>query len=170
MSTITPNAHDALAIQNTISRYCEALDTKTFDLLDKVFVRDVVASYPFNAEMTGVEAVKRAIEKRLGPILTHHSLTTQTIQFPCTPHSADARTASAVTYFVGVHFGQGPHEGKLLQAWGKYVDELVCLGEDGDGEDRDRDGVAGASGLWRIGKRTVGFTKRIGDEAIMKDF
>jgi len=30
--------------------------------------------------------------------------------------------------------------------------------------------VEGASGVWRIAKRTVGFTARIGDEAIMKEF
>lgn len=103
---------------------------------------------------------------RLGPIRTHHSLTTQTIQF-----SADGRTAYAMTFFIGCHFGQGPHEGKVLQAYGKYVDELVLLEVDGDGDgEGDFEGVRGASGVWRIKKRTVGFTKRVGDEAIMREF
>ena len=61
-STITPL--DPLAIQNVLARYCEALDTKEFALLDSVFVRDVVADYPFNSDLKGVEAVRGAIMKR----------------------------------------------------------------------------------------------------------
>ena len=83
--------------------------------------------------------------------------------------SADGQTAYTTTYFVGCHFGQGPHEGKVLQAYGRYEDELVLLGVDQEGEG-NLEGVPGARGLWRIAKRTVGFTKRIGDEAIMAEF
>lgn len=79
---------------------------------------------------------------------------------------ADSKTANAVTYFIGCHFGQGPHEGKVLQAYGRYVDELILL----DAKEGDFEGVPGASGVWRIKKRTVGFTARIGDENIMKEF
>lgn len=97
---------------------------------------------------------------RLGPIRTHHNLTTQTIRF-----SQDGKTANAVTYFISCHFGQGKHEGKALSAYGRYLDELVLLDANGDFE-----GVQGASGIWRIKRRTVLFTNRIGDEAIMKEF
>lgn len=58
------NPHDHIAIQNVISRYCVALDTKIFDLLDKVFVPDVVADYPFNQDMRGVDTVRNAIQNR----------------------------------------------------------------------------------------------------------
>ncbi|KAF2744117.1 hypothetical protein M011DRAFT_470776 [Sporormia fimetaria CBS 119925] len=58
------SAADVLAIRNTLSRYCEALDTKVFDLLDKVFTKDVVADYPFNADLKGVDAVREAIINR----------------------------------------------------------------------------------------------------------
>jgi hypothetical protein len=96
----------------------------------------------------------------LGPIRTHHSLTTQTITF-----HQDGKGATAATHFVGVHFGQGPHEGKMVSAYGRYLDELVLLPTEGDVE-----GVPGASGIWRITKRKVTFTQRIGDEMIMKEF
>lgn len=33
----------------------------------------------------------------------------------------------------------------------------------------DFDGVPGASGIWRIKKRKVAFTQRIGDERIMSE-
>jgi hypothetical protein len=76
-----------------------------------------------------------------------------------------------MTYFIGCHFGQGPHEGKVLQAYGKYDDELVLLAVDVDGDGSGEfEGVHGASGIWRIKQRTVGFTQRVGDEAIMREF
>ena len=59
-----PTAHDHLAIQNTLSRYCIALDTKELDLLDSVFVPDVLANYPFNPNLRGAEDVKRAVKDR----------------------------------------------------------------------------------------------------------
>lgn len=161
MAATLVNPLDHIAIQNTIARYCEALDTKFFDLLDKVFLPNVVASYPFNPNLNGVDAVRTAVQNRLGPIRTHHSLTTQTIVF-----GKDGKTANAVTYFIGAHLGQGPHDGKVLSAYGRYVDELVCL----PAQDSNFDGVAGASGLWRIKSRTVSFSGRIGDEKIMSEF
>lgn len=55
---------DILAIKNVISLYCEALDTKDFTLLEKVFLKDVSASYPFNSSLQGAEAVVKAIQNR----------------------------------------------------------------------------------------------------------
>jgi hypothetical protein len=103
MSTQPGNPQDVLAVKNTLSRYCEALDTKVFPLLDKVFTTDIVAKYPFRAEeLKGVDAVRDAILGRLGPIRTHHNLTTQIITF-----SSDGKTAFSTTHFIGIHFGQG---------------------------------------------------------------
>jgi hypothetical protein len=62
MSGITPL--DQLAIKNVLSRYCQALDTKDFALLEKIFTPDVVADYPFNSDMRGVEVIKNAIKNR----------------------------------------------------------------------------------------------------------
>jgi hypothetical protein len=138
---------DDLAVRNTLSQYCIALDTKNFDLLHDVFTADVIANYPFNPNLTGVKAVKDAIQNRLGPIKTWHGLTTQRIVFE-SPSKAEA-----ATYFTGAHFGQGPHEGKVLNAYGRYEDELVQSG-----------------GKWLISERKVVFTARIGDEKIMSEF
>jgi hypothetical protein len=60
----TPNPRDELAIRNILSRYCEALDNKNLDLLDKVFIPDAIADYPFNRDMKGVDAVRTAIQNR----------------------------------------------------------------------------------------------------------
>lgn len=112
------NPLDVLAIKNVVSRYCQALDSKDFEMLGEVFLPDVQANYPFNNNMKSVNEVKNAIKNRysldpfsgrvfcqnltallsLGPVRTHHSLTTQTITF-----RPDARTAQVETYFQGVH-------------------------------------------------------------------
>ncbi|KNG49220.1 ubx domain-containing protein [Stemphylium lycopersici] len=124
------NPLDVLAIKNVVSRYCQALDLKDFDMLGQVFDTDVDANYPFNPNLKSLNEVKDAIKNRLGPIRTHHNLTTQTITF-----RSDAQTARVVTHFQGVHFGQGPHEGKLLCAYGKYVDDMALV--EGNGGDYD---------------------------------
>jgi hypothetical protein len=54
----------------------------------------------------------------------------------------------------------------MLSAYGRYMDELVLVPT----KDGDVDGVPGASGTWRIKKRTVAFTQRIGNEMIMKEY
>lgn len=175
------NPLDYLAIKNVLAQYCEALDSKNFAKLEKVFLPNVTANYPFNSNLDSAEAIQTAIKKRypsslnihcfiqltlscsssLGPIRTHHNLTTQTIRI-----DAGKKEANAVTYFQGVHFGQGPHEGEVLCAYGKYIDRLVLL----EAEDGDFEGVEGASGIWRIVRREVVFTQRIGDERIMAEF
>jgi hypothetical protein len=64
-SDSAPNAHDYNAIRNVISLYCIALDTKDWPLLDKVFVKEVVANYPFDNEpILGREALTKRIQER----------------------------------------------------------------------------------------------------------
>ncbi|KAI0008747.1 hypothetical protein F4779DRAFT_419236 [Xylariaceae sp. FL0662B] len=149
----SPNPFNYLAIRNTISRYCVALDTKNFDLLKQVFTADVEGVYPFG-EMKGVQVVAGTIQKRLATVTTQHALTTQTISV-----EADGRNASAETYFTGVHFGKGKWEGKEVTAWGRYLDTLVLV--DGDAD------IPGATGRWLISRREVRFTKRLGEEGVM---
>jgi len=64
---MAPNAIDYIAIQNTVSRYCIALDTKNFDLLKQVFTEDVDTVYPFGGQRKGVQPIIDAISKRSLP-------------------------------------------------------------------------------------------------------
>lgn len=57
-------ALDRFAIQNTIARYCLALDSKDWKLLEQTFTDDVEGDYPFNKNMKGLEAVSQAIQGR----------------------------------------------------------------------------------------------------------
>lgn len=63
----------------------------------------------------------------------------------------DGKTAYAVTYFTGIHFGTGKWEGQNLTAYGKYHDELVRLSD----------------GKWRVSAREVTFMGRVGEEGVM---
>jgi hypothetical protein len=58
------NPLNYLAVKNVLSRYCQVLDSKDFASLSKVFTQDVVADYPFNPSMTGVEVIVDAIKNR----------------------------------------------------------------------------------------------------------
>ncbi|KAF2810137.1 uncharacterized protein BDZ99DRAFT_305394 [Mytilinidion resinicola] len=151
------NPLDYFAIQNVISRYCVALDSKEFERLAEVFTTDVDATYPFpGGDLKGIEALESKIRARLGKVVTQHALTTQIITF-----NDDGKSASAETYFTGSHFGHGAFEGQVITAYGKYMDQLVCC-------EGAAPGMPGASGLWLIKKREVRFMKRIGDEGIMQ--
>lgn len=58
------NALDYEVIRNTIARYCIALDTKDFGLLDEVFAKDLKAKYPFGDPFNDRGALADAIRKR----------------------------------------------------------------------------------------------------------
>lgn len=62
--TMAPNPLDYVTIQNTLSRYCIALDTKDFNLLKQVFTEDCDTVYPFGGQIKGVQKVADAISNR----------------------------------------------------------------------------------------------------------
>ena len=77
MSNLEINPLDYIAIQNTIAKYCFALDSKDFGLLDSVFTEDITTVYPFRGESKGLRDIADAIKKRSTspPILFMISLT-----------------------------------------------------------------------------------------------
>ena len=97
----------------------------------------------------------RMSPSRLAPIRSQHALTTQTITV-----SPDGKGAEAVSYFTGIHFGQGKWEGKEVTAWGKYTDTLVLV--------QGKESLPGASGQWLINRRVVTFMGRLGEERVME--
>lgn len=58
------NPIDYFAIQNTLSRYCIAIDTKDFASLEQIFTEDVDANYPWNENLKGVRNVANAVQER----------------------------------------------------------------------------------------------------------
>ncbi|KAK5167121.1 uncharacterized protein LTR77_007851 [Saxophila tyrrhenica] len=153
---MTVNPIDYIAIQNTIAKYCFALDEKNFDGLKDVFTEDVDTIYPFRGTIKGVATVADAIKKRLTPVTTQHALTTQHIAI-----AENGRSANVTTYFTGIHFGQGKWSGSQRTAYGKYIDQLRCV----EGIAAD---VPGASGKWLIERREVLFMGELGEHGVME--
>ncbi|KAK6430281.1 hypothetical protein LTR95_013567 [Oleoguttula sp. CCFEE 5521] len=122
VSSASSIAEDYNAIQNTISTYSLALDSKDFGRLAQVFTPDVVANYsePLNV-LTGLAQVQQVLQKSLAPVTTQHALSTQVIDI-----HGDA--ADSTTYITTSHFGNGLYEGQVLYAYGRYVDQLVRAG------------------------------------------
>ncbi|KAL1303029.1 hypothetical protein AAFC00_003342 [Neodothiora populina] len=150
------NALDYEAIRNTVALYCIALDTKDFSLFQDVFASTLDARYPFGGAFDDRDALANAIRKRLEPVTTQHALTTQSITI-----DEGASSASATTYFTGIHLGQGRWKGQIVTAYGRYDDRLECS----PGSSKV---VPGATGQWLITKRKVTFMGRVGEEGVMK--
>lgn len=128
--------NDKDEIMQVYHRYCEIVDTKTFDRMDQVFMPDCVGDY--TQSMPGVISPNRAsliasMHENLGPNSncgeTHHNVLNFRIQV-----SGDKATAKV--HYYAVHRGRLAFEGELYSMWGQYADDLV----------RSPDG-------WRVAKR-----------------
>ena len=62
---MAPNPFDYFAIQNTIARYCVALDNKDFDLLADILAPDVHAKFPvLGADIHDAATLAQMIKKK----------------------------------------------------------------------------------------------------------
>lgn len=136
---------DKDAIEQVYIRYCEIVDSKTFDHMDEVFLDDCVGDYT-QALGPGVISPNRAsliasMHANLGPEsscgATHHNVLNFRI-------SVDGDSATAKVHYYAVHRGRGAQDGALYSMWGQYADDL-------------RRTAAG----WRVAKRvyTVALTE-----------
>lgn len=114
------------AIESVYVRYCEIVDTKTFDRMDEVFTEDCVGDYT-QALGPGVISPNRAsliasMHANLGPDsacgATHHNVMNFRI-------ALDGDRAAAKVHYYAVHRGRGAQEGALYSMWGQYADDLV---------------------------------------------
>lgn len=117
---------DKHAIEQVYIRYCEIVDTKTFDAMDEVFTEDATGDYT-QALGPGVISPNRAsliasMHANLGPDSncgpTHHNVGNFRI-------SVEGDTARAKVHYHAQHLGQGDFPGELYSMWGQYEDDLV---------------------------------------------
>jgi 3-phenylpropionate/cinnamic acid dioxygenase small subunit len=112
---------DRLAIQDLLVRYCKAIDTKDWDLLDTVFVPDAQVDYTSSGGVAGAYPEVRAWLAQVLP------------NFPVSQHSVsnfeiavDGDRATSRVYFYNPMGRPQPDGGvKLFFIGGYYVDELV---------------------------------------------
>jgi 3-phenylpropionate/cinnamic acid dioxygenase small subunit len=123
---------DRLEIQDLLTRYCKAIDTKDWNLLDTCFVPDAHVDYTSSGGVAGAYAEVRAW---LAQVLPNFPMSQHTIgNFDVT---IDGDRASSKVHFYNP-MGRPKADGTLSLFWigGFYVDDLV----------RTSDG-------WRIAKR-----------------
>ncbi len=109
---------DRLEIIELTHRYCWALDSKQFDLLDTVFLPDATAELR-SAPLEGGDASRDGIGGAPAPPdPTPHRVSN--------PRGAVAgHTATARTYLHSQHVRHGTPGGELYVIAGRYEDELV---------------------------------------------
>ena len=86
---------------------------------------------------------------------TQHALSTQTIEM-----SKDEKSAEAMTYFSGIHFGKGRWEGQEVTVYGKYIDTLI--------KDTTKGNLLFPSTRWLISKRELVVMGRTGEVRVME--
>ena len=117
---------DRLAIQDLLVRYCKAIDTKDWDLLDTVFVPDAHVDYTSSG---GVQGAYPEVRAWLAQVLPN---------FPVSQHAVsnfdiriDGDRAQSRVYFYNPMGRPKPEGGvSMFFIGGYYVDELVRT-EDG---------------------------------------
>jgi hypothetical protein len=140
-----------LAIRNTISLYCLALDTHKFSILKDVFTEDMKADYssvsPQNKDIRGLDSLIDKLMVILEGKITQHALSTQILDFaPLNNSAASARSTNyeckATTYFTANTFVDENRTDEGLDhvtVYGRYEDRLVET----------------TPGEWRIAERLV---------------
>lgn len=140
------SAATLLAIQNTISRYCLALDTHDFSLLKAVFTTDLHADYsavsPNNKDVRGLDSMIDRLMVILEGKITQHALTTQILDFEPLKNGSPAYECKAVTYFTANTFVDKNRTRDGLDhvtVFGRYEDSIIEV----------------SPGEWRIRTRIV---------------
>ena len=116
---------DCRAIEQVYVRYCEIVDTKTFDSMVEVFTPDTWHDYTSSLPgvyVSDLATLIASMHANLGPNsncgATHHNVGNFRIQ-------VDGDTATTKVYYYAVHRGQGDFPGALYSMWGEYDDQLI---------------------------------------------
>lgn len=126
---------DIVAIQQTLNLFPLSVDRKDYGLLAHVFSQDVTANFLVGPVCHSLTAVHQQLQAHLKGLVSHHSLTTQSIEFP------DSGRATATSYLIAAFFGQGQLAGQFLINYGRYEDTLVW-----------------DDGAWKVNNRTLVIT------------
>lgn len=114
---------DRLEIEDVLTRYCTAIDTKQFDDLDSVFIPDASIDY---TSAGGVKGPLPEVKKWLAEVLnmfpmTQHSVTNFQIRI-----EGDSATSRCAFYNpMGLEPAEGTESMTLMFFGGYYNDKLI---------------------------------------------
>lgn len=131
-----PSADVITSIQQTLSLFPVAIDSKQYGLLDQVFTPTASVAFTPTEVPSGLSNIQAWLENVLKDLTSHHHLGGLQINQtnPC--------EATAINYLQGSFFGQGPAAGQIFFDFGYYEDQLV------------KDGGAG-SNKWLVQSRVL---------------
>lgn len=140
------SVQDRLDIADLLSRYCIALDSHHWALLEQVFTTDATAEYgPRAGNPHGLPAITEVVRASLEPLdASQHFLGTSLIE------ADEAGGASGRTYLIAQHVKIGTPGGDHYIIAGTYVDRFV----------RTQDS-------WRISQRRLVHTWTQGNPAVL---
>ena len=110
---------DERDIRNVAFRYCRALDTKDWALLDEVFLPDATGQLGTPTTLVGIEAIRGRIQKALGHLDDSQHLVGN--------HEIDVTgdTATHRCYLQAQHIRADASGGPNYIVAGRYEDRLV---------------------------------------------
>ena len=110
---------DRLAIVELTHRYCWALDSRRWDLLDEVFLPDATAELRSTSVLEGRDVIRERIRRSIAPLdATQHTVTNHMIEI-------DGDTATSRCYLHSQHVRHAAEGGVLYVIAGRYEDRLV---------------------------------------------
>ncbi len=110
---------DRLAIVELTHRYCWALDSRRWDLLDEVFLPDATAELRSTSVLEGRDVIRERIRRSIAPLdATQHTVTNHMIEI-------DGNTATSRCYLHSQHVRHAAEGGVLYVIAGRYEDRLV---------------------------------------------
>ena len=114
---------DHLEIQGLLTRYCTAIDSKQYDMLDTVFTPDAFIDYRSAGGISGkLPEIKAWLAKALGVFpMTQHYVT----NFSITLDGDSARSRCMFYNPMGLSLQEGRKGLELLFFGGYYNDKLV---------------------------------------------
>lgn len=141
----TLSVQDRLDIADVLARYCVALDSRDWELLEQVFTPDATARYGRAGQPRGLPAIVAVVRSSLEPLdASQHFIGTSLVE----PDGADG--ARGRTYLIAQHVCGGLPDGSQFVVAGTYVDRFV----------RTPDG-------WRIRERHLVETWTRGNPAVL---
>ncbi len=130
---LTPNRLvDRQEIADLCVTYTLALDSRDWDLLRTVFIRDAVADYGSGEPSSGYHAIEATCRRALEPLsASQHLLGNHMVRFV-------GGGAASTCYFQATHVDDRCSDGQIYTVGGRYDDRVVAT-----------------SSGWRIAQRTL---------------
>lgn len=113
------NMSDRLEIQDLLARYCEAIDSRSFETLDEIFTPDAQIDY---TEAGGAKGNLSEIKTYLAKALAAFSGMQHMIGLPLITLNGDAASARTTLYNPMIMEREGAPHVFFVGMW--YVDEL----------------------------------------------